>query len=269
MIPNPEAAAWAAEVADDFAATMHGRDPDLGLDGTPPSLFRLDDMVAGAGRIENWEQLVMPATAAYFGEVVVRAGGGVWVVDEEGRSFVQTRTGFLLDPFASVRERGYDEEGWSLDDVFAHAMAGAPVPTDETLATGLRFGPDLQLGQWSWATLHVAEQAVRGIRLGWDAASLEVADRLCGDIAAQGPVSDDALGAAQLRVGAYLGEVIRGEVGGTWVHEAGAIGLRVSPQVVCFPLDKVAKRIENGPGDDLVTFHMVTVRGARGELPGM
>jgi hypothetical protein len=55
-------------------------------------------------------------------------------------------------------------------------------------------------------------------------------------------------------LGSYLGECIVHTFGGQWSDVAGAWGVRVDNQNVAFPFSKVAKQLENGAEDSVLSF---------------
>jgi len=82
---------------------------------------------------------------------------------------------------------------------------------------------------------------------------------------AEGP-SDDVIHSVVLSMGAYVGELIVRNGGGGWTFEpqAGAPGVRLTSGLVCFPLNKVGKRLTVGPEHSIDQFVQVTLSG---ELP--
>lgn len=74
----------------------------------------------------------------------------------------------------------------------------------------------------------------------------------------RGPTPDQ-MATISLAYGAYLGEIIRREFGGTWrnddVNGEPAIALVFSPQTKLFPPAKVWKRLNRGDEDNIRTFY--------------
>ncbi len=74
----------------------------------------------------------------------------------------------------------------------------------------------------------------------------------------RGPTPEQ-MATISLAYGAYLGEVIRREFGGTWMNEEvngePAITLVFSPQAKIFPPAKVWKRLNAGEEDNVWTFY--------------
>jgi len=58
-------------------------------------------------------------------------------------------------------------------------------------------------------------------------------------------------------LGGYVGEVIRRERGGNWGHHEGIIALQLGPDLWIFPVQKVFKRLKNGPEDNVASFYRV------------
>ena len=82
---------------------------------------------------------------------------------------------------------------------------------------------------------------------------------------AQGP-PEDVVHSVVLSMGAYVGELIVRNGGGRWTFEprTGAPGVHLTTGLVCFPLNKVAKRINVGPEHSIAQFVEVSIAG---ELP--
>ena len=102
-----------------------------------------------------------------------------------------------------------------------------------------------------------------GISLDYSPASVEqveaIADKLfqsipkgfVGKLFQKGP-SDEEIKTASKMLGSYIGEVLRGSMGGDWAinQELSAIGIQTGETWV-FPPSKVHKRLTEGPGDNL------------------
>ncbi len=58
-------------------------------------------------------------------------------------------------------------------------------------------------------------------------------------------------------LGAFLGECIIANYGGTWQQdkELNSIGIHFNELNKAFPISKVAKQIENGPEDSILSFY--------------
>jgi hypothetical protein len=78
--------------------------------------------------------------------------------------------------------------------------------------------------------------------------------------------TDDVVHSVVVSMGAYVGELIVRSGGGEWTFEpqADAPGVRLISGLVCFPLNKVGKRITVGPEHSIAQFVQVALSG---ELP--
>jgi hypothetical protein len=107
-----------------------------------------------------------------------------------------------------------------------------------------------------------------GVELDYSPDSLAAVDRILHGVHLAGRKSRDLPGAV-LIFGCYVGEVLIRDLGGAWLRpeEAGFQGATGHPIVlalpdatdgthlVCNPLGKVGKRIDNGPEDSLPSFY--------------
>jgi hypothetical protein len=86
------------------------------------------------------------------------------------------------------------------------------------------------------------------------------------DIFLQSQPRDDVVNSMVLSMGAYVGELIVRNGGGSWTFdpEAGAPGVRLTSDLVGFPLNKVGKRITVGAEHSIAQFVEVAMSG---ELP--
>lgn len=78
--------------------------------------------------------------------------------------------------------------------------------------------------------------------------------------------SEDVVHSVVVSMGAYVGELIVRNGGGRWTFapQAGAPGVELTSGLVCFPLNKVGKRITVGPEHSIDQFVQVALAG---ELP--
>ncbi|HEU5402253.1 MAG TPA: DUF3806 domain-containing protein [Terriglobales bacterium] len=87
----------------------------------------------------------------------------------------------------------------------------------------------------------------------------------------RGPTPDQ-MATLSLAYGAYLGEVIRREFGGTWrkedVNGEPAIALVFDPKNMLFPVGKVWKRLHNGSEDNVCRFYEIYSEMLRKQLKG-
>jgi hypothetical protein len=76
------------------------------------------------------------------------------------------------------------------------------------------------------------------------------------DLFRDGEPADDVIHSMVLSMGAYVGELIVRNGGGRWTHvpEARGFGVELTSGLVCFPLNKVGKRITVGPEHSIAQF---------------
>ena len=72
--------------------------------------------------------------------------------------------------------------------------------------------------------------------------------------------TDEQMAQVALAYGAYLGEILRREFGGTWSKETAAdqpdmLALKFSDQNMIFPTGKVWKRLQNGAQENVNDFY--------------
>jgi hypothetical protein len=74
----------------------------------------------------------------------------------------------------------------------------------------------------------------------------------------------DVVHSMVLSMGAYVGELIVRNGGGSWTYqqEWGAPAVQLASGSLCFPLNKVAKRISIGPEHSIAQFVEVALSGA-------
>lgn len=95
--------------------------------------------------------------------------------------------------------------------------------------------------------------------------------RLYEKLYKRGPTPEQ-MATLSLAYGAYLGEVIRREFGGTWskeeVNREPALALVFKPQYKIFPPAKVWRRLNNGEEDNVWTFYQLICEKLKGVQPG-
>ncbi len=74
------------------------------------------------------------------------------------------------------------------------------------------------------------------------------------------PPSDEQMASVAVIYGAYLGEVLRREFGGTWSREEldgqpDLLALKFTDKNMLFPAGKIWKRLTNGDEDNVWTFY--------------
>jgi hypothetical protein len=83
------------------------------------------------------------------------------------------------------------------------------------------------------------------------------------DLFLESQPGDDVVNSMVLNMGAYVGELIVRNGGGTWTfdQEAGAPGVRLTSGLIGFPLNKVGKRITVGGEHSISRFVEVAMAG--------
>jgi hypothetical protein len=83
------------------------------------------------------------------------------------------------------------------------------------------------------------------------------------DLFLQSQPGDDVINSMVLSMGAYVGELIVRNGGGIWTfeQEVGAPGVRLTSDVICFPLNQVDKRITIGAEHSLAQFMEMAMSG--------
>ncbi len=111
-----------------------------------------------------------------------------------------------------------------------------------------------------------------GLRLDGTPASLRNVDHLLEHLRKQGHTLDSASNLL-ICVGAYVGEVFRGYLGGRWVPGSQTVLGADAPLALVFgntianPLGKCAKRLLNGPEDSVETFFYQMMSVSQGSTP--
>jgi hypothetical protein len=109
------------------------------------------------------------------------------------------------------------------------------------------------------------EQAPEGRDFGWDTASALRLDDPCEQYLAGQPDSEGRH-YFSAGVGAYLGELVVRAGRGRWVYEpnAGRPAVEIANGQRCFPMAKVAKRLECGPEHSIWTLYEYMMTGQVG-----
>jgi hypothetical protein len=86
------------------------------------------------------------------------------------------------------------------------------------------------------------------------------------DLFLQSQPREDVINSMVLSMGAYVGELIVRNGGGSWIfeQEVGAPGVRLTSGLIGFPLNKVGKRISVGAEHSIAHFVELAMSG---ELP--
>lgn len=241
----------ADEVARDFV--LSACEAGWFLDWDPPSALELDRFLDHVGI--SAAQSIVPHVGAYFGELLVRNGAGVWT--DEGT--VRTPTGYTFCPREAVARRVGDTRGPSLATVYVFAMVGHPTLEDAEPD----FGADVGGRMRTWAAIFTHDAALHGMLLDYDEESLEHVESMCEVLHRGGP-DRDAVDELALTMGAYLGEVVIAARGGTWLldEDLGALAIDLPNGLRCYPLQKVAQRLTGGGEHDLRLFHCLVTAGS-------
>ena len=114
-------------------------------------------------------------------------------------------------------------------------------------------------------------QAKAGLSLDYSMDSLAQVDALIGGFHDNGDRSDALAGVVTV-TGAYVGEVLRRALGASWVPAAESQMMQsdISQEMMLgtmrfLPAAKVAKRLDNGPEDDLMFYAKVLMNRAAGD----
>ena len=101
--------------------------------------------------------------------------------------------------------------------------------------------------------------------------SLKDVDRLIDENSKDGKPTPDGmlskdLGTRMFSIGAYVGEVLRRNIGGDWWGDMNDFMVKVNVELrlengsVVWPMQKVGKRLNNGPEDSLYHFGMWLIK---------
>ena len=127
------------------------------------------------------------------------------------------------------------------------------------------------------ADMVVSAREVSGVELDYSASSLRTVDSIIQDFRADG-VTSDMVGETLFGFGCYVGEVFVRNRGGRWrlTAETPMRDFAGMPFVIelpdgewCNPMDKVVKRLDNGPEDDLPYFYRLFAGGTVAGDEGM
>jgi hypothetical protein len=111
----------------------------------------------------------------------------------------------------------------------------------------------------------VAELRPFGYRLDFKPSSLLELERIFEDHAENGGAKrggffDEHFGPRVFALGAYLGEVIRRNAGGTWHPKDGEpdneieLEFHTANQYICWPIQRVIKRVKKGSEENVVSY---------------
>ena len=250
--PSPDPA-FAKEIAGAWqkAVASAAKDFKITLDFSEASLAGLDrilgECAAEFPKVPKEKQAVVGAGiamqfGAYFGEVLRRTLGGTWIEKVPGRDDLQMslRVGSRhLVPIVTVHRRLTRPEPPSLPRAFEERVAAlrtavrpepgqaaAPVPPEKQAeaGSGAPAGNAVADDMKKFARAAVAD-ALEHLKLPLDytAAALPALDAMVDLLrkhAGADPVArKQVLDMAALKLGAYLGEVLRQECGGVWIKD--------------------------------------------------
>jgi hypothetical protein len=107
------------------------------------------------------------------------------------------------------------------------------------------------------AEIFVERSAHEGYDVGWGADSAQRLDELCDAFLASRP-EQSVIDSMIMAMGAYLGELIVRNAGGRWTYNQSQAAVVVETQqqpLLCFPHNKVAKRLRHGEEHGLWAFY--------------
>lgn len=111
------------------------------------------------------------------------------------------------------------------------------------------------------ANAFVVGAAEEGEQFGYDVGDGARLDALLDDFAAGDP-PPEAVHSMVVSAGAYVGEIlVRAGVGRWILHPDGGAGVLFGDELVCFPMNKVAKRISVGPEHSVAQLIQVALDG--------
>lgn len=112
-----------------------------------------------------------------------------------------------------------------------------------------------------YAEIFVDGARVDGFDIDWDGRSAHHLDGYCEHFLGGHPSADDVRHMT-VAMGAYLGELIVRNGGGRWRHDDGhGAVVELDGARLCFPHNKVAKRLELGDEHGLWAFYELAVTG--------
>ena len=125
-------------------------------------------------------------------------------------------------------------------------------PTDGDVAQAMR----------ELAEIFVNASVHEGYEVGWGADSAQRLDELCDAFLASRP-EQGVIDSMIMSMGAYLGEVIVRNAGGRWTYDQSqeTAGVETQQQQMCFPHNKVAKRLTLGEEHGLWAFYEYAATG--------
>jgi hypothetical protein len=241
----------------------------------------LTDKVPESERLSADEKFLLKPVAAfryvaYLGEVFCRSLGGEWRNNIPGcrPEFVGVVLGGkLIDPREMVVNCINDPQSWSaknyyLDQKRTHEVNGA--------MSGAQSFDD-RMVICAKEAISIARDRY-GITLDFSEASVKELETLLAGIHNSLPKPDDSsrpsdqwITSISVTFGAYLGEVFRKNLGGSWLQQnptaPGSLpALNIGGNVLT-PCRKVSKRILDGPGENVAFFYSAACQIIREKSP--
>jgi len=96
---------------------------------------------------------------------------------------------------------------------------------------------------------------IEGHTLGFDEDSIRIVDEFVNTKV--GVFADQILSNMVSVLGAFLGECVRKNWGGTWDIINSELGIRFDEKNAVFPFSKVRKQLENGAADSILSFYQI------------
>lgn len=190
---------------------------------------------------------------AYLGELIVRQGGGSWSLPADGKwPVVETTTGSIVDAVAAANAVLHDVAAPPMSTVYVYAVVGQAPPINGQSD----FGTDLGERMRTWAGVFMHTASLDGWHVDWSAGSLDTVETMCDELV--GSAHDtDVIEDLTWTMGAYVGELIRTAVSGTWMLDTthNALAVDVPGRLRCFPMEKVSRRLSEGAGHDLRGYY--------------
>ncbi len=141
------------------------------------------------------------------------------------------------------------------------AVYPSPVPPDLSSEMLSAANSAVEHARKYWSTeLDFSPRSLEDVELILARMHESIPRKLYQKLYKRGPTPEQ-MATLSLAYGAYLGEVIRREFGGTWsreeINSEPTIALVFTPQVKVFPPAKVWKRLNNGETDNIRSFYEI------------
>jgi hypothetical protein len=271
------------------------------LDFTEASLDRLDEVLLGihkllrdqvpeSKKLLEGDKLLLKLTAAanysfYLNEIFLRALGARWRNNIPGRSpeffgftvgdklIDFTFRGQTLPPSQVIVNCLNDPTQWSAKNYYFDVKRTHEV--DSALTGAASF--DSQMGVCAQEAVTIARDRY-GISLDFSEASVKQLETLLAGIHSELPKpgdparpSDEWITSVSVTFGAYLGEIFRKNLGGTWLKQnpraPGSLPALSVQGNTLTPCRKVLKRILEGPAENVAFFYQAGCQIIREQNP--